>query len=402
MKKATARKRRYAFRLRIIDNTEAFRALRREWSNLLENTAQESVFLSWEWLFTWWEVFADPSRDLHIIAVYERDTLVGVMPVYGHHCRGYGYVLRWLGTGEAPEDAIVSEYLDIVCKRGFEAPVVRFIARSLRFNDTWSAIVLSDALSGHLALKLVAIMDTWFSTDVVHTAQRYFVPLSGKRDNHISRLSDSRQKRLKRCRRAIERDAGTLTRHTISHPDDVRPYLSVVKALHNMRWEGRRGGGVYNSARFYAFHEACLRRLSGRHQADVVIFSIKNQPAAALHLYYSKGRCHYYQSGFSNTAVNRYMPLFVSHMAEMGTCRARGLTEYDFMRGSTDSYKADFGCDTEPMFDAVVHRHRLSLTYHRVRRHTRRTAKRSLLALQALGVMLLYLVTEGTFDGRSD
>src|SRR5258706_16474546 len=68
-------------RIETIADAAGFRALRDEWTRLLERSASDCIFLTWEWLHTWWEHFGT-SRGLALIAVRQGDDLIGLAPLW--------------------------------------------------------------------------------------------------------------------------------------------------------------------------------------------------------------------------------------------------------------------------------------------------------------------------------
>ena len=44
-----------ATRIETITDSAGFHAMREEWAELLESSTSDCVFLTWEWLHTWWK-----------------------------------------------------------------------------------------------------------------------------------------------------------------------------------------------------------------------------------------------------------------------------------------------------------------------------------------------------------
>src|SRR5262245_36414082 len=63
-----------------IDTTADFAALRDEWNALLETSSSRCVFLTHEWLFTWWKHLA-AGRTLYILTSRQDGRLVGILPL---------------------------------------------------------------------------------------------------------------------------------------------------------------------------------------------------------------------------------------------------------------------------------------------------------------------------------
>ena len=63
---------RSGFTVETIDDGPGFAKLKPEWEDLLESSASQCLFLTWEWLHTWWKHLA-ADRQLSILAVRMRE-----------------------------------------------------------------------------------------------------------------------------------------------------------------------------------------------------------------------------------------------------------------------------------------------------------------------------------------
>ena len=67
--------------LRVINSIESFENLRDEWNELYAECQSTTIFLSWDWMFTWWDVFnTSINSKLFILCVYEKEQLIGLAP----------------------------------------------------------------------------------------------------------------------------------------------------------------------------------------------------------------------------------------------------------------------------------------------------------------------------------
>ena len=69
-----------------------------------------------------------------------------------------------------------------------------------------------------------------------------------------------------------------------------------------------------------------------------------------------RGLESYYQSGLVLGHPGLPSPGLACHVGAIRQAWSEGLDAYDFMLGRTDSYKADYGCETEPVVDLVCDR----------------------------------------------
>jgi len=63
----------------VVTDTDDFKNLRKQWSDLLSSYDTVPLPLTHEWLFNWWKVFGE-NVDLHIVAVYKHEELVAIAP----------------------------------------------------------------------------------------------------------------------------------------------------------------------------------------------------------------------------------------------------------------------------------------------------------------------------------
>jgi len=112
-----------------IADAPGFEALREEWSELLESSAADCLFLTWEWLSTWWKHLAGDRR-LAILALRHGGRLVALAP-FGVRPPSLSRrrplpVLEFLGNG-----CVGSDYLDLIVRRGYESEARRAFASAI-------------------------------------------------------------------------------------------------------------------------------------------------------------------------------------------------------------------------------------------------------------------------------
>lgn len=77
--------------LEVVEVLTAFQGLRDEWNTAAAAGADPNVFMTWDWLHTWWTHFGEPNPDarLHIVTLRDEDGLVAAAPLFRMHW-GYG------------------------------------------------------------------------------------------------------------------------------------------------------------------------------------------------------------------------------------------------------------------------------------------------------------------------
>src|SRR5688572_14563524 len=117
-----------ALNITVVSDDTTFASLRAEWTELLASSRSDSLFLTWEWLHSWWSHFSQERR-LFIVTARIGSKLVGIAPLVMTKRAFASPFLELAGTG-----SIGSDYLDFIVCRDVEEPVLQaiteFIARS--------------------------------------------------------------------------------------------------------------------------------------------------------------------------------------------------------------------------------------------------------------------------------
>ncbi len=68
------------YRAVVINSLDQWNETRAAWNGLLSQSDADTVFLTWEWLYSWGENYLHAGRSLFIVMVYKDDELVGIAP----------------------------------------------------------------------------------------------------------------------------------------------------------------------------------------------------------------------------------------------------------------------------------------------------------------------------------
>lgn len=196
------------YRILILDSIEKFESMKKEWNELLLNSAMSNVFLTWEWLCAWAKNFIDEKRKLFILSVYEDNELIGVAPWCIKHIDKKLFSFKQIEFLGTPETG--SDYLDVFIKKGKERDVSISIYNFL-FGDAisyWDRLCLNDIPCNSIFLlffinsirekgKYIGIEDASFCP---------LMSLPNSEDEFYNQISLKRRKRLKQDLRNLKKE----------------------------------------------------------------------------------------------------------------------------------------------------------------------------------------------------
>jgi CelD/BcsL family acetyltransferase involved in cellulose biosynthesis len=340
-----------------ITTREGFERLASEWNPLLEDSASNTITLTFEWLTTWWDVFG-VDRELYILVAWAAGQVIGIAPLLRRTVQRYGLLpyrrLEFLASGEDEADEICSEYLDFILRRGREAEALGAICDYLHKNHSdWDEMLLTDVSGESENLKplesLCAERDTKW--EVVREQVCIYLPLAGSWESFLDGLNRNLRTKIRRDRRVLESNRGGL--RIIDSPAEFEESFDMFIRLHQARWTARGKPGVFASEKFTRFHRTVAPKLLAKGWLKLYMVERSGEPFAALYLLTYAGKMHEYQSGFiqgdadqTDTGLIVRSPGTLVQGFGIEKAIEAGMREYDLLKGDAGSYKFIWGCET--------------------------------------------------------
>jgi len=197
------------FNVSIVDSMDAFKAMQSSWTSLLSTSRSNTIFLTWEWLYSWAETYLDAGRQLFILAIYDGNELRGLAPWYIQNNRSFCLTtkqIHFLGTPNAGSD-----YIDLIIKKGLEQQVTSCIYNFLlkEGRDFWDYCLLNDIPSTSLFLLhfLNKSQDDGKYTEIRPASYCPIVQLRDSSEDFFATLSPNRRQQFRRHLRQLQKKA---------------------------------------------------------------------------------------------------------------------------------------------------------------------------------------------------
>jgi CelD/BcsL family acetyltransferase involved in cellulose biosynthesis len=346
--------------IKVVTDTSGLEGLQDEWSRLLRDSRTASICLTWEWLYTWWEMFGESAAELHVLLLRAEGRLVGIAPliVMTHRERGLIKVrtLRFLGTGEPEWEEAASEYIDIIASDGYEKPVAEHVWAYLQSRTCqWDQIVFNDVMEDSVVMTHLKglLLQAGIRPHLAQIGTRYRIDLPSSWDAYLAMLDPGARKRFQYKRRKLEK-AGRVAEMHVTIPDELESAFNELVRLHAMRWTSRGRPGVFISDRFVSYHKRLMRRLLDRGMLNLRLLSLDDVVISAIYNLRYGGTDYFYQAGFDTGNAAKYSPGIVAHSYAIEDSIRQGLKRYDFMKGGLTSYKSEFGCQESSIYDMRI------------------------------------------------
>ncbi len=326
-------------------NTESqFTALHEEWNNLLCQSANNEITLTWEWMYTWWGVFKDDTRRLMILTVRDLEgRLVGIAPLQIRVVKPYCFLsevrqLAFLAFGEDKANEICSDYLNLIIFQGREAEVISrvldYLVRDL--SKDWDEAVFDSILADSenaLQLKAATQSNVNMSYQESIKGPCRYIPLPKNWDNYLATKSNSFRKAYRYYHKTLALK-GKVTYEDVSSFDEFDEGFNRFAQLHQKRWVDDRGRpNIFLSEKFRLFHRQFSRIAFNNGWFQITFLCVDGTPIAAVYNFTYNKRVYNYQSGIDTDRYKNISSGILIHGHSIQKAISNGMTEYDFLFG---------------------------------------------------------------------
>lgn len=352
----------------VVTTLEQLEQLAPAWQDLLGRSGSNEPTLSPAWMLSWWRTFGGlDGRQLCVGCFFAEGRLVGLAPLLRRRSwyrPGIPFRrLEPLGTGEAEEEAICPEYLNLLAERGLEQEVAAALAEALVGGSfgNWDELLLPDMDGDSPLLPLwiealgrVGLACTLSPTT---TAAAFYIPLPASWDDYLQALPSSRRYFVRQSLRRFERWAGAGCQlHAVNTAAELEEGKRILAALHQGRWGEEVG--KFGVPRFAAFHQAVMPQLLATGALELLWLSVGDEPVAAAYNIVWNNKVYFYQSGRKVDVPSGVRPGIVLHTHAIRRAIAAGRREYDFLGGG-EHYKGQMALASRPLVQLRVVRHSL-------------------------------------------
>ncbi|HEX8949432.1 MAG TPA: GNAT family N-acetyltransferase, partial [Dissulfurispiraceae bacterium] len=317
--------------IRLIDTTEAFAALGGQWNELLERSARPNIFLTHEWLFTWWEVYGRGKQLSILLCCEDNGELLGILPFYIEK-RGLlpkVNVLRFLGS-----EGVTSEFLECIAAKGKERRVYDAVFGHLQREKTrWDIVECANVETGtqfDQYLREQCASGIQVEANGTHGKCPY-AELPGSREAFMKSLSFKTRKRTRYFRNALAK-RGEVSVYTSCDARRLGSDLDDAIGLYRANMSRRGWKEKFSSGEYMAFYRKICERFLALGRLQLSFLQVNGGRAAFLNSFKYQNRIYAYHTGFDETWRD-YSVGFVllGHLLEKAV--GEGFTHFEFLRG---------------------------------------------------------------------
>jgi CelD/BcsL family acetyltransferase involved in cellulose biosynthesis len=280
--------------------------IKETWESLMSNIEDAPVFLTWDWVTTWWRYFGEGRKLLVLAAKDSSGELVGIAPwMIARQDAGCFSVRRVSFIG----DGVISPaHMDIIARPENRPAVCRaFLDYLLVLGREWDVLDLM-ALSQESALRsfLVEGRGRYFVKDNLDC---WCIPLPATWDQYMSEHMNHKQRRNYRYhyRRVEKEHPGRVKYMKVEDPSGVSHALDRLGAMQTQRLSERGLFSPFNDPGYMAFHKEMAARALDLGWLRLYQLLVEDDVVAVFYLYRHRRDYYGYQMSFDES-WNKYSP----------------------------------------------------------------------------------------------
>ena len=321
---------------------QQFLESRQVWKDILIKSSANQLFMSWEWLSSWWEVYADKEKMALriIVAKKANNSIIGIAPLFiskvttrkvlttsrlqfiGHFWRG----------GETMNVEETSFIVDNTCTD----LVIEKLFNYIDEQPDWDEFVLP-----HLNINSKTCQ-ALFSKNVFTKSYRrrasfdrsYYLKLPSSFDDYLKGLGQNTRLKLFNRRKLLSQ-FGKI-RYESNSPNCAKSNFGLLEKLHRIRW----GQNVFDEKKL-DFNIRLANLLAVENWPRFSILYLDNNPISIQYNYLVGKKMYNLQAGFDDK-FHKKIPLGYLHFGyEIEAAIAAGLSTYEYLigEGKNANYK---------------------------------------------------------------
>jgi CelD/BcsL family acetyltransferase involved in cellulose biosynthesis len=347
--------------IRCIERFEELCRYRTEWNQLLQQSPTNTIFQTFEWLESWWEVFGEAYR-LQVLLGFADDTLVAAAPLVLSKKRHYARHVTCLEfMGGMPSD-----YLDFLARGRVS---LHGLVNTLHSAVTWDLLNLDRIPADSPTLTVLAEeFPGWRGTQFFCDSCSAYVFGPGQDGSEVLG-----KKSIRRHVSGLHK-AGTVAVRHLTQAELITPELDVFFDQHVTRRAQTAEPSHFVDPHYRTFYRLLTERLAPRGWVLFTVVTLDSQPVAFHYGFVYGRRLLWYKPTFS-VAHARLSPGEVLIAELFQYCRAQGLRELDFSIGE-ESFKNRFSNVKRHNLQFRAFRHSLLQQVNYADRALREGAKR--------------------------
>ena len=325
----------------VVSSLKDFESIEPAWNSLLKRSNVDNPFLTFEWQYTWWEMFGK-GKKLYIVVAKIDDQIVGIGPFMVSRFSVFK-ILEFIGTG-------LSDYLGIIWEKD-QAQVVNDILHFLlKRKGDWNVINLRDIAD-------IGPVEKGFSRDGISLDMRLYercpyVEINQFWPDYIKGKGSNFNKHMKYNLSKIDKLGNVELIYCDGRSDSGDKLAQTVWEIEKESWKQSAGTAHFANEGRRGFLGRIIDKFAARDWMDAILLRINGEIVAYSIGFKYNSKAYNYEVGYKESCPGAGTYLTWNHIKK---AFEKGFGEFDFLRGD-ESYKLRWTKEHHDVYQLVVYK----------------------------------------------
>ena len=315
-------------------DVEQFKNSQEEWSNLLVKSNSNKLFMSWEWLYTWWDIFSDPkSMELKLfVAINENGDVVGIAPLYLSTVISKRFVktrrLQFLGNCWRGNVTMRTELQDFIVNKSCAEQVISSFYQFMNSLPDWDELILSDldmkSDTYNVLINEKPINNAYYR--YAETYDSFYLNIVKSFDEFCQSLGTNTRLKLLNRRKVLDTLGEVKFIECVEN--NIEDSFSKLNELHIKRW----GTPVFKDKRL-DFNLTVAQLMAKKDMLRFSLITLDDKPISIQYNYLINKHEYNIQAGFEEEFHKKISLGYLHFGYEIESAFENNIEVYDFLAG---------------------------------------------------------------------
>ena len=308
-------------------------ALEMDWSELLDEIPGLPIFLTWEWIRTWWVYFGQGRQMWLLTARDEQGRLLGIAPFMSEkYHKGLMKLdtITFIGTGR-----VCPTHLNILARASDKKELYRaFLDFLFLHSDQWDVLRIQSVAPDSIEHNLLKTAGGHIRIGA--ETPSLYIPLAVNWDAYLNTTSQRFRRNLKTASSKLEGDyPGKVNFACVTNPQKLNSVMEKLEELIRDRCHTKKLPTDWDDLTFANFHRTIASLALNRGWLRLYTLTVDDHTVALVYNFCFKDCFYGYNMGYDND-WSKYNPgrLIVAYSIQMAIQEAA--VEFDMGRGDAD------------------------------------------------------------------
>ncbi|HLC73596.1 MAG TPA: GNAT family N-acetyltransferase [Candidatus Nanoarchaeia archaeon] len=336
-----------------IRSKERFYSIKDDWNKLLNESQNPNIFLTWEWLYEWFDILGS-EFNLYVITVKENNCIIGIAPfILNKNNFPQIKIISYIGS-----TSVCSDYLDLIIKQGYEEDVTQELFDFLKNNyKEWDIIMLSDMNLNSKNLNIImgyAKNNNLVSKLKVITKCPYII-LPHDFKQFLNRFGHDSRYKFRRSQKKLNEELKSSIIH-VNNENDLRKSMDYIFELNSKRWKKAGSKGSFYNEGLRNFNINVSKRFLKNGWLQLDYMTMGDRVIAYCHNFKFKNKIYGYSTSHDpDPSLTKLGPGRILQLKCIENAINSGILEYDLLRG-TSEYKYSFSKEERTLVSFTIGR----------------------------------------------